>query len=286
MPLDMIRKKKIPTIDKIGLSNPQKAAVTRLLSAMKNKYKKLLHEAHERMHIIADMTGSLEFWYNVNGKYEYVSPSCGRVLGYDPAEFTKGGRLLESVIHEADHERFREDRARAFAGESGTDIEYRVHSKAGKVHYMLMSWSPVLTRKGKHIGIRISLRDISDYRRCMHFAQAYEQLTHAIADELPHTAVISLTPALHMSNWSATATRLFGWTREEAIGKTLPDLFGDETDTLLEGLDVLECTGRFNTNLLLHAKDGKQLAVRVIALVLCDEEQTLHQYTFLIYPIA
>ncbi|MBR9978059.1 MAG: PAS domain-containing protein, partial [Bacteroidetes bacterium] len=286
MPLDMIRKKKIPTIDKLGLSNPQRAAVARMIAAVKNKYKKLLHDAHERMHIIADLTSSIEFWYNVNGKYEYVSPYCTVVLGYEPVEFMRDGLRLESIVHEDDLERFRADRARAFDGESGSDVEYRVYAKDKTIHYMLLSWNPVLTRKGKHIGIRISLRDISDYRRCRHFAQAYEQLTHEIADELPHTGIISLAPDLLISNWSKTAVRLFGWSREEAIGNTLPGLFGKETDTLLEGLDVLECTGRFSTNLLIHAKDGKQLAVRVVALVLCDVEHTLHQYTFLVYPIA
>jgi PAS domain S-box-containing protein len=286
MSVDMIRKKKIPSIDKLGLSNPQKAAVNRMLTGVKNKYKKLLHETHERMHIIADLTSSLEFWYNVNGSYEYVSPSCLEVLGYEPREFTHNGLLLENIVHEDYLELFRSVRTSAYAGETGSDAEFRIYTKKRDTRYVLMSWSPVVTRKGKHIGIRISLRDISEYRRCRHFAQAYEQLTLAIADELPYTGVFSLTPERVITSWSATAERLFGWTREEAIGRTLRDLFSEEIDTLLEGLDGLECSGRFNTNLLLHTRDGREVGVRIIALSLCDVEKTLHQYTFLVYPLT
>lgn len=286
MSVGMIRKKKTPSIDKLGLTNPQKAAVNRILTGTKNKYKKLLHETHERMHIIADLTSSLEFWFNVNGSFEYVSPSVLTVLGYEPRDFTHGGLLLEKLVHEDYLDRFREDRARAYAGESGSDREYRLYTKDGHTRYMLMTWNPVLTRKGKHIGIRISLRDISEYRRCRHFAQAYEQLSLAIADELPHTGVFSLTPERITKTWSATSARLFGWSREDALGKPLGELFGEETDGLLEGLDHLECGGRFTTNLLLHTREGREIGVRIIALSLCDVEGTLHQYTFLVYPLT
>lgn len=286
MSVEMIRKKKTPSIDKLGLTNPQKAAVTRILTATKNKYKKLLHETHERMHIIADMTSSLEFWFNVNGRFEYVSPSVTAVLGYEPRDFTHEGLLLEKLVHEDGLERFRADRARAYAGEAGVDQEYRLHTKDGGTRYVLMSWNPVITRNGKHIGIRISLRDISEYRRCRHFAQAYEQLSLAIADELPYTGVFSLTPDRIIKTWSLTCEKLFGWTRDEALGKPLGELFGTETDMLLEGLDDIECSGRFDTNLLLHTRDHKEIGVRIIALSLCDVEKVLHQYTFLVYPLT
>ena len=282
----MIRKKKIPSIDKIGLTNPQKVAVNRILTGVKNKYKKLLHETHERMHIIADLTSSLEFWYNVNGSYEFVSPSCTDVLGYEPRDFTHNGLLLENIVHEDYLEQFRSVRASAYAGESGADAEFRMYTKNKDTRYVLMSWSPVLTRKGKHIGIRMSLRDISEYRRCRHFALAYEELTLAIANELPYTGVFSLTPDRVIRSWSNTTSRLFGWSREEAIGKTLPDLFSEEINTLLDGLDALQCSGRFDTNLLLHTREGKEIGVRIITLSLCDVEKTLHQYTFLVYPLT
>lgn len=282
----MIRKKKAPSIDKLGLSNPQKAAVKRLLSGVRSKYKKLLHETHERLHIIADPTSSLEFWYNVNGNYEYVSPSCKEVLGYDPEEFTHNGLLFEKIVHEDCLEQFRQDRARAFAGESGVDSEYRMYTKSRDIRYLLMSWSPVITRKGKHIGIRISLRDISDFKRCQHFSQAYRELTLSIADELTHTGVFSMSPEQTLLSWSAAAARIFGWSKEEAIGRQFAELFPGAVDTVRSGLDAMDCGDRFSTELLLKTRDGREIAIRLLVLPLCDIESTLHRYTFLVYPLT
>lgn len=282
----MIRKKKAPSIEKLGLSNPQKVAIRRLMSGVRGKYKKLLHETHERMHIIADLTSSLEFWYNVNGSYEYVSPSCKDALGYDPEEFTRGGMLIEKMVHDEHIERFRQDRAKAFLGESGVDAEYKMVTKTGDVRYMLMSWSPVITRKGKHIGIRISLRDITDYKRCRHFNEAYRDLTLAIADELPHTGVFSVTPDNILITWSATAENIFGWSKTECIDRPVSEVFSGEIDDVLEGLAALRSGDRITTNLLLHTAKGKEIGVRVIVLPLCDIEGTLHQYTFLVYLLT
>ena len=103
---------------------------------------------------------------------------------------------------------------------------------------------------------------------------------------VPQTGVFSLTPDRILKSWSATSARLFGWTKEEAIGRSLPELFPGQVDSILEGLDALECAGRFNTNLLLKTRDGKEIGVRVIVLSLCDVERILHQYTFLIYPLT
>jgi PAS domain S-box-containing protein len=282
----MIRKKKAPSIDKLGLSNPQKVAIRRLMSGVRGKYKKLLHETHERMHIIADLTSSLEFWYNVNGSYEYVSPSCKDLLGYDPEEFTRGNLLIENIVHEDDLERFRQDRARAFTGESGENAEYKMRTNTRETRYVMMSWSPVITRKGKHIGIRISMRDISDYKRSQHFSQAYEDLARAIADELPQTGVISITPERTVAEWSATADRLFGWTKEEVIGRPLAEIFPGQINSVLEGLDGLDGGTRSNTNQLLQTRVGREISVRLIVFPLCDLDGRLHQFTLLINPIT
>ncbi|MFZ1730708.1 MAG: PAS domain S-box protein [Bacteroidota bacterium] len=286
MPVVMIRKKKAPTIDKLGLSNPQKVAIRRIMSGVRGKYKKLLHETHERMHIIADLTSSLEFWYNVNGSYEYVSPSCKDVLGYDPEEFTRGRLLIEKIVHEDHVERFRQDRAKAFTGESGVDAEYRMRTKTGGSRYVLMSWSPVITRKGKHIGIRISMKDITDYKRCQHFSTVFKNLSLAIADELPHTGVLSLSSDHTIVTWNATVDRMFGWSKDEAVGHSISEIFPGQIDALLAGIDALECDTRFDSDLRLQTRNGGEIEVRVIALPLCDIEGALHQSTILIYPLT
>ncbi|MDT8322976.1 MAG: PAS domain S-box protein, partial [Bacteroidota bacterium] len=241
----MIRKKRSISLDNINLTNPQRAAVTRVLTAQKNKYKKLLHEAHERLHIIADMTTSLEFWYNVNGSYEFVSPASEDLLGYAPSEFTGGAVHLEQLIHEDSIDRFRSDRSRALEGEAGKGIEYRLHTRSGETRWVQASWKPVYTRMGKHIGVRISIRDISEYKQCQYFSRAYRDLMLSIAEDLDEVGIFSLTPEWELKSWNSGARGLLGWEMEEMIGRTIDALLSaDEAESTRAVLGGLACGER------------------------------------------
>jgi len=279
----MIRKKRSISLDNINLSNPQRAAVKRVMTSQKNKYKKLLHEAHERMHIIADMTTSLEFWYNVNGSYEFVSPSSEEILGYAPADFVNGAAHLENLMHEDSLERFREDRSRALEGEGDVGVEYRIHARDGSTLWVQASWKPVFTRKGKHIGIRISIRDITEFKECQYFSRAYQQLMLSVADDLEEIGIFSLSPEWIFKSWNSGARKLLGWEREEVIEASLERILNKEeaeaTRAVLEGLD---CEERRELILPLSHRDGGTVSIRVTLLSMCNHLGTLHQVTCLL----
>ena len=279
----MIRKKRSISLDNINLTNPQRAAVTRVLTAQKNKYKKLLHEAHERLHIIADMTTSLEFWYNVNGSYEFVSPASEAILGYSPAEFTGEGVNLEELIHEDSIEQFRADRSRALEGEGGKGIEYRLHTREGETRWVQASWKPVLTRKGKHIGIRISIRDITEFKQCQYFSQAYRDLMLNIADDLDEIGIFSLTPEWELKTWNSGAQGLLGWEKDEMIGRSLDALLPDaEVESVRAVLGGLTCGERRALVLPLRHRDGETHRVQITFMSMCDHLGVLHQVTCLL----
>ena len=281
----MIKKKRTQSIENLNLTNPQKTAVARILSAQKNKYKKLLHETHERMHIIADMTTSLEFWYNVNGNYEYVSRSSESVLGYAPEAFTRGDLHLEQLVHDDYIEQFRRDRAAALEGIGGEKVEYRIRTREGASRYVEAHWYPVLTRKGKHIGIRISLRDITEFKQCQYFSRAYEQLSLSIADELTEVGIFSLTPDGKFKSWNSGAIRLLGWEKNDAIDQAVSALFGEEQSTqLMELSAAARCGEKTTTSAAFRHKDGSFRTMRVILINLCNQQQELHQITFLLRP--
>lgn len=282
---DMIRKKRRLSIDNLKLSNPQKAAVARLLAAQKNKYKKLLHETHERMHIIADLTTSLEFWYNVNGSYEYVGRSSEQVLGYLPEEFIKGEARLESLIHPDHVEHFRRDRARALEGEAGEKVEYRIFTKDKKVKWVQATWSPILTRKGKHIGIRISIRDVSEYKQCLAYLHSYERLSLTIASEIKEAGIFSLTPDLELKSWNIGAQKILGWERQEMIGSSASKLLTEEAASHLAAACSMRCGDERRAEVSLQTKDGGERQVSLLILNLCNHEDALHQLTCMIRPV-
>lgn len=281
----MIKKKRSQSLDNLNLTNPQRVAVSRILTSQKNKYKKLLHETHERLHIIADMTTSLEFWYNVNGNYEYVSRSSEALLGYAPEAFTRGDMRLEQLVHDDSIAQFHSDRVRALEGESGERVEYRVRTKTGKTLWVQAHWMPVFTRKGKHIGIRISLRDITEFKQCQYFSRAYEQLSLTIADEITEVGIFSLTPDGVFKSWNQGAVRLLGWEKEEIIGTKIDSVVGEqETAALMRISADVPCGDTSTAEVTFNKKGGGTLATSLMLLNLCNHEDTLHQITFVLRP--
>ncbi|MAT39673.1 MAG: hypothetical protein CL946_08720 [Ectothiorhodospiraceae bacterium] len=217
------RKKRL-TLDDIGLTNPQRNAVSKLLVAQKNKYKKLLHETHEKLHIISDHVASFEFWYNLRGHYEYVSPACERVAGYQRADFEKGGIRLEHIIHPDFLEQFHKDRAQAFSGGSGREVEYKFKRKDGEERWGLISWRPVSTRSGKLIGVRGSIVDITEFkslRRVAHKAQIDPDQENNLI------GVFSVDEEGTIISWSKPASELLGFDRSEVLGRCVVDLHED-----------------------------------------------------------
>ncbi|HOJ05016.1 MAG TPA: PAS domain-containing protein [Bacteroidota bacterium] len=277
----MIRKKRPLTLDTLKLTNPQRTAVAKLLGQQKSKYKKLLHEAHERMHIIADMSSSLEFWYNVNGSYEFVSPSCEAVLGYARTDFTHGELRLESIVHAEDRERFRRDKAGALEGGSAADVEYRFLAADGHYRSMLMTWNPVVTRRGKHIGVRISLRDMTEFQNCRHFSQAYERLTDVISDTLTEFAIFSVTPQRHIKSWNRMAMELFGYEREDIMGRDVALLFSasEHFGDMFPELSGITCDDVLEREAVFRSRDGAEFRRVVRYMPLCDVRGMLHQLT-------
>jgi|GEM_PF-1291048 len=280
--LTMLRKKKTLTLDTIKLTNPQRASVARLLAMQKHKYKKLLHEAHERMHIIADLSTSLEFWYNVNGSYEFVSPSCESVLGYSSEDFIRHGVRLEGIVHSDELDRFRKDKSNALSGGSGVDREYRFIAKDGSPLWMLMTWNPVMTRNGKHIGVRISLRDITDVKNCRHFSVAYRELMLAIADELTETAIFSFSSSGEILSWNAAASMEFGYSRDEVLEKDILMLLAEESE--LPDSKAFASESRINRNMLLRKRDGGSLRYSVKLFGLVDYDNVLRRTVCLVQP--
>ncbi len=160
----MLKKRRQISLDRLHLTNPQREGVLQMLASQKNKYRKLLHEAHEKMHILTDLSASMEIWMNIDGSVEYVNPAVEKITGHSVPEFENCAITLEDLVHPDSRKAFDADRQSAANGEAGENAIYRFVRKDGEIRRTLVSWRPVFTRRGRCIGLRATITDITSVK--------------------------------------------------------------------------------------------------------------------------
>ncbi len=170
-----------------------------------------LRASEERFRTLADFTYDWEYWFDPDGTYVYVSPSCERITGYRSDEFQKDPTLLETIIHPDDREMVTMHlREEPVEGSVVYPVVFRIITRGGEERWLEHVCQPVYGSQRKYLGRRGSNRDITERRRA---EEALEQQTkdQAVAAErsrLAHELHDSVTQALYSVTLYAEATRL------------------------------------------------------------------------------
>ncbi len=125
-----------------------------------------LKKSEERYRIVSDNTYDWEFWLNPEGKFDYVSPSCGRITGRDAEEFVRDPGLAHRIIHPEDlpvFDRHLEEGEKE--KDSPREIEFRIVRPDGALRWIGHVCRRVFDEKGDFLGVRGSNRDITLRKR-------------------------------------------------------------------------------------------------------------------------
>jgi PAS domain S-box-containing protein len=187
-----------------------------------------------------------------------VSPSSEVILGYLPAEMI--GHSAIDFIHGDDLEPTREEMRAARHGQNTRNFDCRYVHKDGRI--VTLSWmgtwsEPV--RRHFFIG-----RDMTESRRAQVTLRESEQLARGIIDTALD-AFVQIDEDGGILDWNSQAETIFGWPREEALGKRFFDLIMAESD----GNELREAAGRFlrsgdaqiqgrRREILARRRDGKE----------------------------
>lgn len=261
----MLKKHRQVSIEKLHLTNPQREGVLQLLASQKNKYRKLLHEAHERLHVLADMTSCLEFWQNIDGHFEHISPVCEKITGYAPAEFFNFAVHLEDVIHPDSRAQFLRDKRKALLGTTGTDVEYKFLRKEGTIGWALASWQPVVTRRGHQIGVRISITDVTRQKMYQEQAERLALALRTLASDPHQTAMITVEAEGAVLSCSGATAHVAGVDAGELLGRSLPDLLEDPAPvaSALSSLRAGQPGGTADLSVLFRGAGADSRVVRI-----------------------
>ncbi len=205
-----------------------------------------------------------------------TSDRDGLVTGWNPAAESMFGWRREEVLGKPPPHFVPDDpdglasRERANKGETVTDAEAVRLRKDGTRVDVSYSKAPLRAADGAIVGTTAILTDITERKRA---EEALSETTHAleaIVDSSP-LAIVTLDDQGRVTRWSEAATRMFGWTEAEVIGRFNPILPEGEEEGFLETIG-LALTGRSWRNLEVRRrhKDGRAIDVSASSAPLRD----------------
>lgn len=129
-----------------------------------NKNSRILELEQERNFYkrIADSTYDLEFFHDPKAVPIYINNASQSITGYEPEEFLKSGLKFRDFVHPEDRELFIEKLEEAIQKQIDIrDFTYRLIRQDKQTRYVNQYSVPIF-ENGKFIGLRSSIRDITD----------------------------------------------------------------------------------------------------------------------------
>ena len=162
----------------IAKAEKKKGKITRvfgnIMDITQNKEtEKRLQESEEKYRMIAETSNDWVYLIAPNGNAGFISPSCERLTGYSPQEFTNNPGLIREIIHHDDKEAIEHFTEISDNASDTYNMEFRIISKNGETRWITHSCRPVYNKEGVFSGRRGSNRDITQRKK------AEEALIHS-----------------------------------------------------------------------------------------------------------
>ncbi|MGZ8154958.1 MAG: EAL domain-containing protein [Burkholderiales bacterium] len=124
-----------------------------------------LAESEAKFHAIADYSYDCELWISPEGKLIWISPRVHDMFGYMAEECLRIESFPAPFISERHAPRTMREIRRALRGNTGQDFEFRARRKDGSEFWAAADWRPIYDRAGGYMGIRISIRDVTQRKQ-------------------------------------------------------------------------------------------------------------------------
>jgi PAS domain S-box-containing protein len=224
-----------------------------------NKTRQVLRRQTEELRRIFETSQDLIMVMDAKGFLVQISPSCEAILGYRPEEMI--GRSGEDFIHPDHLDTSRKEMRAARRGQRPKMSDTRCIHKNGREVWLswLGTWSEP-ARRFFFVG-----RDMTESRLAQESLRESEQLARGIIDTALD-AFVQVDEKGLIRDWNAQAENIFGWPRDEALGRNVFYLMGQPDGQgplkkalqsfLLSGNEVVRQPRR---ELQVRRRDGKEI---------------------------
>ncbi|TDU66456.1 PAS domain S-box-containing protein [Prosthecobacter fusiformis] len=184
------------------------------------------------------------------GRFLQVNQSCKTILGYTVEELL-GTPYMDKVLPE-DHTKTVEAAKAIMSGEATSHFENRYVRKDGSIVHI--QWSARWSELDKVMFC--VARDITESK--LNAERIAEQA--ALLDKA-QDAILVRDLDHHILYWNRSAERLYGWSAQEAIGKSIQELLYREPSAFIAATQATITAGEWTGELQQMTKDGKPITI-------------------------
>ncbi len=219
-----------------------------------------LQESHQRLNALIEASPLAVIVLDPAGQVALWNPAAERVFGWTRAEVA--GRPLPTVLPDMGDE-FATLRERVMRGEAVPATETRRRRKDGAMVEVSASFAPLHDAQGALIGTIGILADITARKRAEEAERAASRLLERTFASLDEAVFVVEAADRRVINCNDAATRMFGYRKEEMLGRSTELLhisraayeeFGRNLSSSLAAAGVFRCESS------VRSKDGRVFA--------------------------
>jgi len=186
-----------------------------------------LRRSEERYRLLAENISDVIGLYDLGTNAVYVSPSVQQLRGYTPAEMiarpmmdqlAPGSRDLAMRVFQEEMEMERSGRADPARSRT---VEFEVLCKDGTTVWTESKLTAVRDSSGSLTGFVAVSRDITERKRVEETLRNTSQTLRTLIDASV-LAIVALDRDGRVTLWNNAATRMFGWSAQEVLGRPFP----------------------------------------------------------------
>lgn len=250
--------------------NPEKMSKKELMDAVKNLQKQLSKQnssasigtSDEDLYKILAHSSQVGFYIMQNGRFKFVNSHFMDYTGYSEEEMLKMNP--SSFILPEDRRKTAKNAIMMLAEQRFSPYEFRIITKEGRIKW-IMETVMSIKFKGRRAILGNSM-DITERKEAGRRLEELEALESSILDAIPQAVV-----GLHERriNFANNAVKIiFGWHREELIGKSIRMIYRNEEEADKIGnifYSSLEKQRTYETEFPCMCKDGREIICRMKA---------------------
>ncbi len=211
------------------------------------------------LQVISELTNDILWDWDLRTGNVSRNSGFDRLLGYEPGEFDQGVKGWFGLLHPEDEPRVRESIFSAMSSsETRWGCEYRMCHKDGTYVHIQDSGFFFRDQEGE------AVRFVGGSRNVTELVRFQEELTRqANVFDQAQEAILVLELDGIIRSWNTSAERIYGWSRDEVIGRAIQDIFGPDSQLLLDGLAHESTLRPFTADWSVRNRSGEQLTVEV-----------------------